>query len=158
MVKTLIRLGIRPLQADLSLRWAHMSIRWFCHDAAQINTILMAELFLEMTQWKNFISAFYVCLGTSFRYHKSLVYSNCQNDRKCFFSFFFFFVYVPGMRFITYMFVYHFGRIWYFASIICKKGSFGNTAYSIQSLKTADAVLLSLFMSDNGICDIPHAA
>ena len=29
--------------------------------------------------------------------------------------------------------------------------------YSIQSLKTADAVLLSLFMRDNGICDIPHA-
>ena len=30
--------------------------------------------------------------------------------------------------------------------------------YSIQSLKTADAVLLSLFMRDNGICDIPHAS
>ena len=30
--------------------------------------------------------------------------------------------------------------------------------YSIQSLKTAAAVLLSLFMRDNGICDIPHAA
>ena len=44
----LIRLGIRPLQADMNLRWAHMPIRWFCHDAAQI----MAELFLEMTQWK----------------------------------------------------------------------------------------------------------
>ena len=23
-------------QADLSLRWAHMPFRWFCHDAAQI--------------------------------------------------------------------------------------------------------------------------
>ena len=30
--------------------------------------------------------------------------------------------------------------------------------YSIQSLKTADAILLSLFMRDSGICDIPHAA
>ena len=29
--------------------------------------------------------------------------------------------------------------------------------YSIQNLKTADAVLLSPFMRDNGICDIPHA-
>ena len=32
--------------SDLSLRWAHMPIHWFCHDAAQIK----AELFLEMTQ------------------------------------------------------------------------------------------------------------
>ena len=47
--QTLIKLGIHPLQADLSLRWAHIPIRWFCHDAAQIK----AELFLEMTQWKN---------------------------------------------------------------------------------------------------------
>ena len=53
-VKTLIRRGIRPLQADLSLRWAHMPVRWFCHDAAQIK----AELFLEMTQWKKIMSAF----------------------------------------------------------------------------------------------------
>ena len=67
-MKTLIRLGIRPQQADLSLRWAHMPIRWFCHDAAQIKP----ALFLEMTQWKNFMSAFHVCLGTSFRFHKKL--------------------------------------------------------------------------------------
>ena len=32
------------------------------------------------------------------------------------------------MRIITYMFVNHFGRIWCFASIICKIGSFGNTS------------------------------
>ena len=25
-------------QADLSLRWAHMSFCWFCHEAAQLNT------------------------------------------------------------------------------------------------------------------------
>ena len=30
--------------------------------------------------------------------------------------------------------------------------------YSIQNLKTADTVLLSLFMKDNGRCDIPHNA
>ena len=30
--------------------------------------------------------------------------------------------------------------------------------YSIQSLKTADSVWLSLFMRDNGRRDIPHAA
>ena len=27
-------------QADLSLRWAHMSFRWFCHEAAQIESII----------------------------------------------------------------------------------------------------------------------
>ena len=30
--------------------------------------------------------------------------------------------------------------------------------HSIQSLKTADSVLMSLFMRDNDRCDIPHAA
>ena len=30
--------------------------------------------------------------------------------------------------------------------------------YSIQRMKTADSVFLNLFMKDNGICDIPHAA
>ena len=30
--------------------------------------------------------------------------------------------------------------------------------YSIQSLKTADSILLNLFIKDNGGCDIPHAA
>ena len=72
-MKTLIRLSIVSLQADLSLRWAHMPIRWFCHDAAQIRP----ELFLEMTQWKNFMSAWVQVLD----FTKSLVYSNCQNDR-----------------------------------------------------------------------------
>ena len=33
--KTLIRLA--DAQADLSLRWAHMPCRWFCHEAAQIS-------------------------------------------------------------------------------------------------------------------------
>ena len=62
-----------------------MPICWFCHDAAQINTILMAELFLEMTQWKNFMSAWVQVLD----FIKCLVYSNCQNDRKCCLGFFF---------------------------------------------------------------------
>ena len=227
-----------------------MPIRWFCHDAAQIK----AALFLEMTQWKNFISAFYVCLGTSFRFHKKLGLQQLSKWQKMLLLFFCcccFFVYVSCMRFITYMFVYHFGWIWCFASIICKKkkGSFGNTAskawkqqtrfywvcsweimayatslmppspelsatllsntgkcwtlqsqrnrkceitklyrctgrlfraatraqrqllwslnyllkmilwkYSIQSLKTAYSVLLSLFTRGNGRCDIPHDA
>ena len=112
----------------------------------------MAELFWEMTQWKIFISGWVQVLD----FATSLVYSNCQNDRKCccFLFFLSFFLYVPWMRFITYRFVYHFGRIWFFASIFVKKDPL---EYSIQSLKTADAVLLSLFMRDNGICDIPHA-
>ena len=66
-MKPLIRLGIRSLQDDLSLRWAY-DLRLFCHDAPQIK----AELFLEMTQWKNFMSVIYVCLDTSFRFHKTL--------------------------------------------------------------------------------------
>ena len=28
-------------QADLSLRWAHMSLCWFCHEAAQILTLYL---------------------------------------------------------------------------------------------------------------------
>ena len=106
----------------------------------------MAELFLEMTQWKKFMSASAWVQVLDFT--KSLVYSNCQNDRKCllffffFFLFFFFFffvlflfvfvfccffffVYVPCMRFITYMFVSFRADLMFF---ICKKGSFGNTA------------------------------
>ena len=47
-----------------------MPIRRFCHDAAQI----MAELYLEMTQWKNFMSASAWVQVLDFT--KSLVYSN----------------------------------------------------------------------------------
>ena len=39
----------------------------------------MAELILEMTQWKNFMSASAWIQVLDFT--KSLVYSNCQNDR-----------------------------------------------------------------------------
>ena len=81
----------------------------------------MAELFLEMTQWKNFMSAWVQILGSQNAWSTVIV----KMTKKCCCCFF---VYVPCMRFITYMFVYHFGLIWCFASIICKKGSFGNTA------------------------------
>ena len=49
----------------------------------------MAELILEMTQWKNFMSASAWVQVLDFT--KSLGYSNFRNDRKCFFFFFFFF-------------------------------------------------------------------
>ena len=39
----------------------------------------MVELFLEMTQWKNFVSAWVQVLD----FTKSLVYINGQTDRKC---------------------------------------------------------------------------
>ena len=97
----------------------------FCQDAAQI----MAELFLEISG-KKFMSASVWVQVLDFT--KSLVYSNCQNDRKCFFFFFFFFFRWCAMyafyHLYVCMFVYHFGRIWCFALIICKKGSSGNTA------------------------------
>ena len=80
-----------------------MAIRRFCHDAAQINTILMTELFLEMTQWKVFMSAWVQVLD----FMKSLVYSNCQNDRKfCVFLLLFFvcfFFYVPCIFYHLYV-------------------------------------------------------
>ena len=60
-------LQMRKTKTQISLR---MQIRWFCYDAAQINTILMAELFLEMTQWKNLMSAWVHVLD----FTKSLVY------------------------------------------------------------------------------------
>ena len=75
-MKTLIRLGTRPLQADLSLRWAYMPIRWFCHDGRVI--------FGNDAVEKIYV---YVCLGTSFRFRKTLGLQNCQNDRKYYFVF-----------------------------------------------------------------------
>ena len=41
-----------------------MPIRSFCHDAAQINTFLMVIF------GNDAMEKFYVCLGTSFRFHK----------------------------------------------------------------------------------------
>ena len=131
----LIRLGIRPLQADLSLRWAYYGRVIFGNDAVE-----------------NFFVC--VCLGQVLDFTKSLVYSNCQNDRKCcwFFFFFFFFFRLCAMYAFYHFYVcLSFRWIWCFASIICKKGSFENTV-------SKAAVLLSLFMRDNDSCDIPHAA
>ena len=79
----------------------------FCHDAAQI----MAEIFLEMTQWKNFMSASAWVQVLDFT--KSLVYSNCQNDRKCCFFLYCFFVCVPCMHFITYSYASNSRRFYY---------------------------------------------
>ena len=87
----MIRLDIRPLQFDLNLRWAQRQFIGFCHDAAQI----MAELLLEMTQWKHFMSASAWVQVLDFT--KSLVYSNCQNDRKVFFFFFCLFLFFSFM-------------------------------------------------------------
>ena len=82
--KTLTRLGIRPMQADLSLRWAHMPIRWFCHYAAQINS----SYFWKWRSGKNVCLLGYK-LDYKLDFTKSLIYSNCQNGRKCLFLFFF---------------------------------------------------------------------
>ena len=60
------------------------------------------------------------------------------------------------MRFIIYMSVYHLGEFDALHQLSIKKRILWK--YSIQSLKTAGAVLLSLSMRDNGIYDIPHAA
>ena len=116
-----VRLKIdRILSYSLSAQWrlwpdwasAHCRLIWifagltcqfvgFCHDAAQI----MAELFLEMTQWKNFMSASAGVQVLDFT--KSLVYSNCQNDRKCccfLFCFVFVFVFLFSVFFCCFFF------------------------------------------------------
>ena len=86
---------------------------------------------------------------------KSLVYSNCQNDRKCFvFLFFSFMCHVCVLSLIC-LFIIS-GEVDALHQLSVTKKILWK--YSIQSLKTADAVSLSLFMRDNGICGIPHAA
>ena len=131
--------GHPPTAGYLSLRWAHMPICWFCHDAAQI----IPELVLEMTQWKNFMSASAWVQVLDFT--KSLVYVNSQNDRKCCFVllfFFFFFCFLFFLFFFLLFFfrlcaVYAFYHICLFIisgefdalhQLSVKKGSFGNTA------------------------------
>ena len=146
----------------LSLRWAHMQIRWFCHDAAQIK----AELFLEMTQWKNFMSAFYVCSGTSFRFHKKAWSTVTVKMTENVFFFFFFFVavffsfmcHVCVLSLICLFILSGESDALHQLSVKKKRILWKYSIQSWQSLKTADAVLLSLFMRDNGICDISHAA
>ena len=88
---------------------------------------------------------------------KSLVYSNCLNDRKCFFFFCFFRLCVMYAFFLSLkcLFIIS-GEFDALHKLSVKNRILWK--YSIQSLKTADAVLLSLFMRDNGRCDIPHDA
>ena len=113
-----------------------------------------------------------VCLGTSFRFHKTLGLQNCQNDRKYCFVFrlcamyAFYHLYVrlsftvndcrSDLSPVNISFPIISGEFDALHQLSVKKKILWK--YSIQSLKTADVVLLSLFMTDNGICDIPHAA
>ena len=103
----------------------------------------------------------------------SLVYSNCQNDRKyCFVLFCFSFMchvcvlslislfIIPGCSDVSPVnisFPIISGEFDALHQLSVKKKRI-IWKYSNQSLKTANAVLLSLFMRDNDICDIPHAA
>ena len=131
----------RILSYSLSVQWrlwsdwasAHCRLIWvFAGLACQFVGFVTTRLKLWQSYFWKWRSGKILCLRFMsasawvqvLDFTKSLVYSNCRNDSKCCC----FFVYVPRMRFITYMFVYHFGRIWCFASIICKKGSLGNTA------------------------------
>ena len=92
----------------------------------------MAELFLEMTQWKNFMSASAWVQVLNFT--KSLVYSNCQNDRKIFFFFF----------------------------RLCAMYAFYQLSVEKDPLEIQHPKLENSrrgpFMRDNGRCDILHAA
>ena len=114
-----------------------MPIRWFCYNVAQINAILMAELFLEMMQWKNFVSAWVQVLD----FTKSLV---CR--QKMFF--FFFFLFMCHVCVLSLICLFNIlGEFDALHQLSVKKDPW---KYKIQSLKTADAVLLSLSMRDNG--------
>ena len=115
----------------------------------------MAELFLEMTQWKNFMSASAWVQVLDFT--KSLVYSNCQNDRKCFKNLLFF-----------YLFFFFFMCHVCVLSLICLfiiSGGFDalhqlsvkKDPLEIQHPKLENS-RRGPFMRDNGRCDILHAA
>ena len=115
----------------------------------------MAELILEMTQWKNFMSASAWVQVLDFT--KSLVYSNCQNDRKCFF-------------FVVVVVVVVFSSMCHVCvlSLICLfiiSGGFDalhqlfvkRDPLEIQHPKLENS-RRGPFMRDNGRCDILHAA
>ena len=127
-----------------------MPIRWFCQDAANDAGEKIYVCFLFMSAWVQVLD-----------FTKSLFYSNCQNDR--------FFLLL--LLLLLLLFSFRLCAMYAFLSLICLfiiSGEFDALnqlsvkrllwKYSIQSLKTADAVLSSLFIRDNGICDIPHAA
>ena len=82
---------------------------------------------------------------------KSLVYSNCQMKvNVCFFFSHMCHVFVLSL---ICLFIIS-GEFDALHLLSIKKRILWK--YSIRSLKTANAVLLSLFMRDNGTCDIPH--
>ena len=98
----------------------------------------MAELFLEMAQWKIFMSWVQVLDFT-----KSLIYSNCQHDR-------FFFTFMCHVCVL---------------SLICLfiiSGELSVKAVKKDPLEIQHSKLENSrrgpFMRDNGRCDILHAA
>ena len=107
----------------------------------------MAELFLEMTQWKNFMCASAWVQVLDFTI--SLVYSNCQNDRKCFF-FFSFMCHVCVLSLIC-LFIIS-GGFDALHQLSVKKDPL-----EIQHLKLENS-RRGPFMRDNGRCNILHAA
>ena len=82
---------------------------------------------------------------------KSLIYSNCQHDRKCCFVLFFF-VYVPCMRFILICLFIISDEFDALHQLSVKKDPL-----EIQQPKLENSRRDS-FMRDNGRCDILHAA
>ena len=88
---------------------------------------------------------------------KSLVYSNCPNDRKCFFVCLFVFSFMCHLCVLSLICLFIISGEFDALHKLSVKNRILRK-YSIQSLKTADTVLLSLFMRDNGRCDIPHDA
>ena len=102
----------------------------------------MAELFLEMTQWKNFMSASAWVQVLDFT--KRLVYSNCQNDRKCcFFSMYAFY----HLCLFTIS-----GGFDALHQLSVKKDPLEIQHPKLESSRRGP------FMRDNGRCDILHAA
>ena len=49
------------IQADLSLRWAHMPFCWFCHEAAHVSKYLLS-----------FFDAMYICISLNYAVIKRL--------------------------------------------------------------------------------------
>ena len=114
----------------------------------------MAELFLEMTQWKKIMSASTWIQVLDFT--KSLVYSNCQNDRKRFFFFFFFFFFFSFMCHVcvlslTYLFIIS-GGFDALHQLSVKKDPLEIQHQKLENSRRGP------FMRANGRCDILHAA
>ena len=109
----------------------------------------MAELFLEMTQWKNFMSASAWVQVLDFT--KSLVYSNCQNVRKCFFFSFMSHVCVLSLICLICLFIIS-GGFDALHQLSVKKDPLEIQHPKLENSRRGP------FMRDNGRCDILHAA